>query len=129
MHWEQLDLYLFSHSHQVMTAKGDGFCFLNGIDLVLYCDYNEVTMVDRLTSNILGHLVANVDYYKQFHAGDILLDAEGYFIFGNNCESFINLIINSTTKALNMNLSIYQKGPDRNVQVIEQTTDARGRRS
>ena len=39
----------------------------------------------------------------------------------------MNLIIIATSKALHMNLSIYQKGPDRNINVTEQTTDARGR--
>ena len=62
---------MFSHSHQVMPVKDDGFCFLNAIDLVPYCDYNEVVTVDSLASHILGHLADNVDYYKWFHTGDV----------------------------------------------------------
>ena len=70
-----------------MPVRGDDFCFLNAIGLVLYCDYNEVVTVDSLASNILGHLVANVDYYEWFHTGDVLRDTWSYFKFGNNHES------------------------------------------
>ena len=49
------------------------------------------------------------------------------FKFENYCDSAVNLIIITTAKALNLNLSIYQKGPDGNIQVLEQTTDIRGR--
>ena len=70
---------------------GDGFCFLNAIDLALYCQYNEVVMVDSLVSNILGHLAVNVDYYKHFHTGDYLWDAEDYLRFGNYGDSVNDL--------------------------------------
>ena len=54
-------------------------------------------------------------------------DAEGYFKFGNHCDSIVGVIIVSIIKALYLNLSIYQKLLDRNIQVIEQATDMRGR--
>ena len=95
------------------------FVFLNEIDLVLYCDYNEVVTIDSLVSNILEYLSADVDYYKQFHTGDVLQDAEGYFKFGNYCDSISSVIIIATAEALHMNLSIYQKGTDGNILVIE----------
>ena len=110
-----------------MPVRGDGFCFLTAIDLVLCCDYNEVASVNNLASNILGHLAANGDYYKKFHTGDILRDKEDYFKFGNYCDRVVDLIIIITAKALNVHLSVHQKGPDGNIQVIEQTTDTRGR--
>ena len=118
MPWGKLGIYLFSHGHQVTSVKGDGFCFLNAIELVLYYDYNDDLIINGLASNILGHLVSNVDYYKWLQTEDILWDAEGCFKFGNYCDSVIDLIIIASTKALNMNLSIYQKGPDGNIQVI-----------
>ena len=80
-----------------------------------------------LASNVLGHLASNVHYYKQFHTGDVLKDAEGYFKFGSYYDSIVNLIIIATTKALNLNLSIYQKRPNGNKQIIEQTIETRGR--
>ena len=98
-------IYLFSHGCEVMPVRGYGFCFLNAIDLLLCCDYNEVVTVSNLASNILGHLVANVDYYKQFHTEDILQDTEGYFKFGNYCDSIIGQVLTATAKALKMNES------------------------
>ena len=71
--------------------------------------------------------MTNADHYKQFHTGDLLWDAEEYFKFGNYCKSIVDVIIIDTANALKMNLSIYQKGLDRNIQFIEQTTDVKGR--
>ena len=70
---------------------GDGCCFLNGIDLVLYCDYDEVITVDHMANNILEHLATNAYYYQQFHTSNLKQDAEGYFRFGNYCDSIINV--------------------------------------
>ena len=95
--------------------------------MVLYSDYNEIVALDSLASNILEHLVANVDYYKQFHTGGILQDSEGYIKFGNYCDNFINVIIIATAAALHMNVSIHQKGPHGNIKFIEQITYIRGR--
>ena len=93
----------------------------------MYCDHNEVVTFDSLASNILGHLTANIHYHELFHRGDILKDTESYFKFRSCCDSVVNLVIIATPKALNLNLSIYQKGPNGNIQIIEQTTDTRGR--
>ena len=49
----------------------------------------------------------------------------GYFKFGNYCDNIVDIIIVATAKALHIKL--YQKEPDGNMQVIEQTTDAGGR--
>ena len=64
MPWDQLDIYMYNHGCHIMPVMGDDFCFVNAINLVLYCDYNEVVMQDSLASNILGCLVANVHYHN-----------------------------------------------------------------
>ena len=61
---------------------GDGFCFLNAIELVLYCDYNEVVTLDEMVNTILVHLAANAYHYKGCHMDDIWWDAERYFNLG-----------------------------------------------
>ena len=58
MLWDQLSIYIYNLGHQVMPVRGDGFCFLNAIDMVLYCDHNEVVTFDSMESTILGHLEA-----------------------------------------------------------------------
>ena len=70
----QLGIYLYNHGCEVMLVRSNHFCFLNAIDMVLYCKYNEVVTVNSLASIILGHLAGNVNYYEWFHKGDILRD-------------------------------------------------------
>ena len=108
--WNQLGIQLVSPGWKVMPVIDDYSCFLNANDLVLYCDYDEVVTVDHMANNILEHFATNADYYKQFHTGSLIWDAERYFKFWNYCDSIIDEIITATTKALDLNLSIYQKG-------------------
>ena len=96
---------------------GDYFCFLDANDLVLYCDYDEALTVDHMANNILEHLAASADYYIQFHTGDLIPDGEGHFKFGVCCDSIIDVIIVATGE-LCLKLSIYQKRPNGNIQVI-----------
>ena len=99
-----------------MPLRNDGFCFLNAIDMVLYCDHNERLTYDSLESTILGHLAANVMYYKLLHTGDMLKDAERYFTFESYCDNVLDvIIIITTTRALRLNLSIYHKGTKGNI--------------
>ena len=84
--------------------------------MVLYCDYDETVTVDHMANNILEHLATNADYYKQFHTVDLIQDVEGYFKFGIYCDSIVDVITVTTTKVLYLNLSIYKKGPDGNIQ-------------
>ena len=44
-----------------------------------------------------------------------------------NCDSILDVVVTATPKALHLNLSIYEKGPDGNIQVIEQIIDMRSR--
>ena len=76
MHWDQLSLYVYNLGHQVTTVRSDGFCFPHAVEMVLYSDHDEVVTLDSMESTILGHLVANVSYYKLFHTGDALKDTE-----------------------------------------------------
>ena len=45
-----------------------------------------------------------------------------YFKFGTYCDSVVDLIVVAMTRALNMNLKIYQKGPTGNIQILEHIT-------
>ena len=66
MPWDQLGIYVYNLGCQVMSVRGDGFCVLNDVDLVLYCDHNKLVTHDSLAHNILGHLAANMHYYEWF---------------------------------------------------------------
>ena len=100
MPWDQLGIYIYNLGCQFMSVRGDRFCFLYAIEMVLYSDHNEVVTFDSLASPVLWHLVANVKYYELFHTGELLKDTEGYFKFGSYCDNVLSVIIIGTTRAL-----------------------------
>ena len=79
-----------------------------------------------MESTILGHLAANVRYYKLFHTGDVIKNAERYFKFGMYCDNVLNVIVVATARALKLNITVYQKGPKGNIQILKHTTHATG---
>ena len=113
MPWDQLLLYVYNLGHQVTMVRSDGFCFLHAIEMVLYMDHDEMVTLDPMESTILDQLASNVNYYKLFHTGYVLKDAQRYFKFGMYCENVLNLIVVATARALKLNLKIYQKGAKR----------------
>ena len=82
-----------------------------------------------MESTLLGHLVANVNYNKLFHTGDVLKDAERYFKFGMYCDNVLDLIVVATARALKLNLTIYQTGLKGNTKILKHTTHATGKAS
>ena len=84
-------------------------------------EHDEVITSDSMESR-LSHLASNINCYKVFHTGDILKDAEKCFKYGLSCEDVLNLIVVATAKALNLKLSIYQKGLKGNIQILLYTT-------
>ena len=92
--------------------------------MVLYMDHDEVVTLDSMESSILSHLAFSINYYKLFHTRDVLKDAEKYFKYGTYCDNVLDIIVVSTARALNLNLTIYQKGPKGNIQILKHTTHA-----
>ena len=129
MPWDQLCIYNYNLSHQVLPIRPDGFCFLHAVDMVLYLDHDEVVTFNSKESMIMSHLAANVKYQDCFHIGDVLKDAERYFKFRTYCDNVLNVIIVVTARALKLNLIIYQKGLEGNIQILRHTTSDRQRGS
>ena len=127
MPWDQLCIYLHNLSHHAMPVRADGFCFLHAVDMVLYCDHDVVVTFDSMESIIMGHLAASIKYYKQFHIGDVLKDAERYFKFRMYCYSVLDVITVVTARALKLNLTIYQKGLKGNLHIFKHSTNVRGK--
>ena len=93
MPWDQLPPYVCKLGHQVTVVRSSGFCFLHAVGMVLYMDHDEVVTLDTMGSSILDHLVCNVNYYKLFHTGHVLKNAQRCFKFGMYCENVLNLIV------------------------------------
>ena len=127
MPWGKLCLYVYKLGHHVTPVRPNGFCFLHAVEMVLYMDHDEVVTLDSMESTILGHLAANVKYYQLFHTGDVLKDAERYFKFGIYCDNVFNPIVVATARALKLNLMLYQKGLEGNIQIFVPDGGARHR--
>ena len=82
---------------------------------------------DNTESSILGHLAANVNYYKLFHTGYLLKDTEGYFRFRTYCDNVLNVIVVATARALKLTFTIYLKGLKGNIQILDHTTYVTGK--
>ena len=107
MPWDKLPQFIHKLQCQVIPNRADGFCFLHAVCMTLCMDYYADMTLGKLQSSILDHLAANVNYYKQFHTGNVLKDMKRYFKFGTYCDSVVDLIVVATARALNMNLKIY----------------------
>ena len=54
--------------------------------MILDIGHDEVVTLDNMESSILDHLASSVNYYKLFHTGHVLKDAQRYFKFEMYCE-------------------------------------------
>ena len=98
--------------------------------MIPYIGHGEMVTLDNMESSILDHLASNFNYYRLLYAGHVLKDAQRYFKFGMYCENVLYLIVVAMVRALNLNLTIYQKGPIGNIQILkEHTTQATAKES
>ena len=112
-----------SFNVKLLQLGAMGFVSPNAVEMVLYMYHDEVVTSDSMESTILVHLDSIVNYYKLFHTGHVLQDAKRYFKFGMYCDNMLDLIVAAIARALKLNLTIYQKGPKGNKQIVEHTTD------
>ena len=79
--------------------------------------------LDSMEGTILNHLASSVNYYKLIHVGHVLKDALRYLKFGMYCDNVLDLIVVAVTaRTLKLNLTIYQKEPKGNIQILKHTT-------
>ena len=117
--WDRFAAYMHSANFQILPCSPDRFCFLNSIQLSLAINHKIFTTVQAIKSEIISFLVKNLNHYSNWHEGDILKDTEAYFRTGQFTQSIVDLIIEVSACALNLNLYIYQRGTDGNVSVKE----------
>ena len=78
MHWGQLGNYLYNHRYQVMSVRAYGFCILNTIDLVLYCNYNEVATVNSQQMGITFSCHSYISLFVIQNIFQIFITATAY---------------------------------------------------
>ena len=79
---DKLPQFVYRLQCQVIPNGADGFCFLHAVCLTVCMDHNEEITLGKWQSSILDHMAGNVNYYKQFHTGNVLKDMKRYFKFG-----------------------------------------------
>ena len=72
-----------------------------------------------MKSEILSYLAKHINYYSNWHEGDVISDTEAYFRTGQFTQAIVDLVIEVAPYALNINLFIYQKGNNGNLSVKE----------
>ena len=113
MLWDQLPQYVLKLQHQVTAIMSDGFCFLHTVCMILGMDHDEEMTLGQLQSSILDHMATNVNYYRQFHIGNVLKEMKRYFIFGQYCDRVHDLIVVAMARALKLNLKNISEGANR----------------
>ena len=63
--------------------------------------------------------MANVEYYERSNTGDVLMDVESYFKLVTYKRCVVDMIIVTTADPLHLSLSIYWKGLNKNIQVMQ----------
>ena len=124
MLWDKLPQFVDKLQCPVIPNRANGFCFLHAVCMTLCMDYDADMTLGKLQSSVLDYMAANVNYYKQFHTGNVSKDVKRYFTFGTYCDSVVDLIVVAMARALNVNLKIYQKRPTGSIQIPEHITHA-----
>ena len=125
--WDTLPEFIQKMRREVIPIRDDGFSFLQAVCMAVCMDQDEEMLVEKLQSSIFDHMKANVDYYQQFHTGNVLKDVKRYFKLGTYCNSVVDIIVIAAARALNMNLKIYQRGTSGNIQIQEHITNTTGK--
>ena len=127
--WVNLSKYLASQQMEVQTIKGDGFCFLNAVSKVLEVNYNQNYPVQKAMEQIMKFLCECFDKYTEYHQqkseptpGDTLIsDVIDFFGSRNYNISIVDLLMQITTDAMQLDLNIYQKN-NRQIQIYNFTS-------
>ena len=75
----------------VIPNSANGFYFVHAVCITVCMDHDEEMTLGKLQSSILGHMAANVNYYKQFHYRKCVEESENilqiWYTFWQCCWS------------------------------------------
>ena len=115
---------------EVTKIKGDGFCFLGSVSKALQIDYGYDLSIQKATEIIMKYLCVNFNRYTAYHqkkleptTGDTLIsDVIDFFASRNYNTNIVDLLMQISADALELQLNIYQNNSGR-VQVFNFTSD------
>ena len=105
------------HNLEIVPIQANGYCFLNSIVTCLLRDYGDTLTLEDYITKIVTHLCQNHRKYSAFHqtscteyaADQLISDALDFFHNGQFLADVVNLLMQITVDALNLELFIYQK--------------------
>ena len=118
--------YLTTQGMEITTVHGDGFCFLTSVCKAIEINYGEVIAIEKCMEIIIRYLVQNFTRYTSYHhqkseaysPGDTLIaDVIDFFASRKYNTDIVDLLMQITTDALDLDLHIYQNNAGR-VQVF-----------
>ena len=124
--WINLKDYLTTQGMEITTVHGDGFCFLSSVCKAIENNYGEVISIEKCMEVIMRYLVENFKRYTAYHQqkseasspGDTLIaDVIDFFASRKYNTDIVDLLMQITTDALDLDLHIYQNNVGR-VQVF-----------
>ena len=102
---------------EITTVRGDGFCFLTSVCKAIEINYGEVIAIEKCMEIIMRYLVQNFTRYTSYHhqkseaysPGDTLIaDVIDFFASRKYNTDIVDLLMQITTDALDLDLHIYQ---------------------
>ena len=105
-----------------MKIQGNGFCFLNAVRKCMMYDFLKFYSHEKVREMITAHLIDHFDDYTQWHGAspDQLVDEASQFFDDRNFNTdIVDIIVQATAAALNIQIKIYRRSAQGNIQVTE----------
>ena len=105
------------HNLEIVLIEANGYCFLNSVLTCLLRDYGDTLTLEDCITKIVTHLCQNHRKYSAFHqtscseyaTDQLISDALDFFHNGQFFADVVNLLMQITVDALNLELFIYQE--------------------
>ena len=115
--WANLETDIRKHNLEIVPIQANGYCFLNSILTCLLWDYGDTLTLEDCITKIVTHLCQNHRKYSAFHqisctkyaADQLISNALDFFRNGQFLTDVVDLLMQITVDALNLELFIYQK--------------------
>ena len=105
-----------------MKIQGNGFCFLNAVRKCMMYDFLKFYSHEKVREMITAHLIDHFDDYTQWHGASpdqLVNEASQFFDDRNFNTDIVDIIVQATAAALNIQIKIYRRSAQGNIQVTE----------
>ena len=107
---------------EITTVHGDGFCFLTSVCKAIEINYGEDIAIEKCMEIIMRYLFENFRWYTAYHQQKSEASSPGHTLIADVIDFFashkyntdiVDLLMQITTDALDLDLHIYQNSAGR----------------